>query len=110
MWRTIYVSILASALLVSGLWHIAMPSLTDYWMKNARIVRAVGILLLVLAIPCLAWRGWYFRTLLLALTVSGIWRLCFPQSSIRLQRTIYPRRIHGLLLIGGAIFVWVLRR
>ena len=32
-----------------------------------------------------------------------------PANSIRLQRTIYPRRVHGFLLIGGAIFVWALR-
>jgi hypothetical protein len=109
MWRTIYVSILASFLLVCGLWHMTMPSLTDHWMKNARIVRAVGVLLVALAVPCLAWSGWYFRTLLSALTVSGIWRLCFPQNSIRLQRTIYPRRVHGVLLIGGAIVIWTVR-
>ncbi len=78
-------------------------------MKNVRIVRAVGAVLLALSIPSLAWRGWYFRTLLLALAVSGTWRVCFPQNSIRLQRAIYPRRVHGILLIGGAIFVWALR-
>lgn len=109
MWRTIYVSVLASLLLVSGLWHVAVPSLTDRWMKNAHTIRAVGALLLALAIPCLVWRSWYFWALLVGLVASGIWRLCFPQNSIRLQRTIYPRRVHGLLLIGGAILVWVLR-
>lgn len=75
MWRTIYVFVLASFLLVSGLWHVVMPTLTDHWMKDARVVRAVGALLLALAIPWLVWPGWFFRALLLGLVVSGIWRL-----------------------------------
>jgi hypothetical protein len=78
-------------------------------MRNTRTVRLVGAVLLVLATPCFLWRGWYFWMLLLALAVSGTWRLCFPQNSIRVQRTIYPRRVHGLLLIGGAFLVWALR-
>ena len=67
------------------------------------MVRAVGALLLVLAIPSLVWRGWYFWTLFAGLTASGLWRLCFPQSSIRAQRRSYPRWVHGCLLVGGAI-------
>jgi len=107
--RTIYIAVLASFLLVSGLCHLAAPGATDRWLRNTRTVRSVGAGLLVLAIPCVLWRGWYFWTLLLALAASGIWRLCFPQSSIRAQRTLYPRRVHGLLLIGGALLVWALR-
>jgi hypothetical protein len=107
--RTIYIAVLASFLLASGLCHIAAPNSTDHWMRNARAVRSVGAVLLALAVPCVLWGGWYFRMLLLALAVSGIWRLCFPQSSIRAQRTLYPRRVHGLLLIGGALLVWALR-
>ena len=107
--RTIYIAVLASFLLVSGLCHVAAPSSADDWMRDTRTVRSVGAALLLLAIPCIVWRGWYFWTLLLALAVSGIWRLCFPQNSIRAQRTLYPRRVHGLLLIGGAFLVWALR-
>ena len=107
--RTIYIAVLASFLLVSGLCHLAVPNSTDRWLRNARTVRSVGAVLLALAIPCLFWRGWYFWMLFAALAVSGIWRLGFPQSSIRAQRTLYPRRVHGLLLIGGALLVWALR-
>jgi len=78
-------------------------------MRSARTIRWLGAALLVLAIPSVIWRGWYFWTLLLALAASGIWRLCFPHSSIRAQRTLYPRRVHGLLLTGGAFLVWALR-
>jgi hypothetical protein len=106
MSRTIYLAVLASFLLVSGLCHIAAPSATDRWLRNTR---TVGAVLLALAIPCLVWRGWYFWMLFLALAVSGIWRLGFPQSSIHAQRTLYPRRVHGLLLLGGGLLVWALR-
>jgi hypothetical protein len=109
MSKTIYISVLATFLLVSGLWHVAAPTLTEHWMSNTRVVRAVGAMLLVLALPSLVWRGWYFGALFLALALSGFWRLCFPQSSIRMQQKVYPRRTHGLLLIGGAILVWALR-
>jgi len=109
MGRTIYIAGVAGLLLVSGLCHLAAPSSTERWLRNTRTVRSVGVALLALAIPCLLWRGWYFWMLLLALTVSGIWRLCFPQHSIRVQRTLYPRRVHGLLLIAGALLVWALR-
>ena len=109
MSRTIYIAVLASFLLISGLCHLAAPSATDRWLRNPRTIRAVGTVLLVLVIPCALWRGWYFWVLFLALAVSGIWRLGFPQNSIRAQRTLYPRRVHGLLLIGGALLVWALR-
>ena len=109
MEKTIYIAVLASFLLVSGLCHIAAPGWTDQWLRNTRTVRSVGALLLALAIPCILWDGWYFRVLLLALSASGVWRLGFPQSSIRAQRTLYPRRVHGLILIGGALLVWALR-
>ena len=96
-------------LFVSGLCHIAAPVLAERWMSRAPVVRGVGMLLLVLAIPCLVWRGWYFWTLFVGLTVSGLWRLLFPQSSIRAQQRSYPRWVHGYLLVGGAILVWALR-
>jgi hypothetical protein len=78
-------------------------------MRDIRTVRTVGAVLLALATPCVLWGGWYFWMLLAALAASGIWRLCFPQHSIHAQRTLYPRRVHGLLLIAGALLVWTLR-
>jgi len=109
MSKTIYIAVLASLLLISGLCHLAAPGATDRWLKDTRTIRSVGAVLLALAIPCAFWGGWYFWTLLAALAVSGIWRLFFPQNSIRAQRTLYPRRVHGLLLVGGAVLVWALR-
>ena len=34
--------------------------LTEWWMSGVTLVGVVGALLLVLAIPCLVWRGWHF--------------------------------------------------
>jgi hypothetical protein len=109
MAETAYLWSVVGLLFVSGLWHIATPGLTERWMSNSRVVRAIGEFLLVLAIPCLVWRGWYFWTLFAGLTASGLWRFCFPQSSIRAQQWSYPRWVHGCLLVGGAILAWVLR-
>ena len=109
MAQTVYLWGMVMLLLASGLCHIAAPALTERWMSNPRVVRSVGALLLALAVPCLVWRGWYFWTLFAGLTASGWWRLCFPQNSIRAQQRIYPRWVHGCLLIGGAILMWALR-
>lgn len=107
--ETIYILAVVALLLISGVWHLAAPRLTDRWMSRKPVVRSVGALLLILALPSLAWRGWYFRILFAGLTLSGFWRLCFPQSSIRMQQRSYPRWVHGCLLTGGAILVWTLR-
>jgi hypothetical protein len=72
-------------------------------------VRFVGGVLIVLALPCLLWRGWYFWTPFGALLVSGFWRLFFPQSSIRAQQQTYPRWVHGWLLWIGAALVLLLK-
>jgi hypothetical protein len=109
MSKTIYIVVLAGFLLASGLCHLAAPGATDRWLRNPRTVRSVGAVLLALAIPCVLWGGWYFWTLFVALAASGVWRLGFPQSSIHAQQTLYPRWVHGFLLIGGALLVWALR-
>jgi hypothetical protein len=85
------------------------PRLTDRWMSREPVVRSVGALLTVLALPALLWGGWYFRVLFAGLMASGLWRLFFPANSIRLQRRTYPRWVHGCLLVGGALLVWILR-
>ena len=107
--QRIFADSLAVLLLISALWHIFRSSQTERWMSNRRTVRFVGGLLLLLAMPCLWWSGWFFRTLSFLLAISGIWRVGFPDHSIRVQRAAYPRRVHGCLLLGGAIAVWALQ-
>jgi hypothetical protein len=109
MAERVYCGSVAGLLVLSGICHIVAPVVMEPWMSRVIVVRAVGALLLVLAIPCLVWRGWYFWTLFAGLAVSGVWRLVFPQSSIRAQQRSYPRWVHGCLLVGGAILVLALR-
>ena len=78
-------------------------------MSNRLTVRLIGALLLILAAPCLWWSGWFFKTLFALLAISGIWRLCFPENSIRTQQKSYPRWVHGLLMLCGAIAIWTLK-
>jgi hypothetical protein len=107
--KNIYCWSIAGFLLLSGLFHLAAPRLTERWMSRTPVIRAIGVILVLLAIPCLIWRGWYFWTLGAALALSGLWRACFPESSIRAQQKSYPRWVHGCLLIGGALLVWALQ-
>jgi hypothetical protein len=75
----------AALLLLPAVCHLFFASRTTYWMTKPGVVRFVGGCLLLLALPCLWWRGWYFWTLFDALVISGAWRLCFPHHSIRAQ-------------------------
>jgi hypothetical protein len=109
MSQTIYIYGIAAFLLISALIHFCLPSQTSHWLGNPRIARGIGALLVLLAIPCALWRGWYFWTLFAALLVSGTWRLCFPHHSIRAQEKSYPRWVHGRLLLAGSILVWTLQ-
>jgi hypothetical protein len=109
MTQTVYVSLIAGLLLLSGAWHLAVPRLTESWMSRVPAVRLTGVILIVLGGVSLYWSGWYFRALCLGLLVSGFWRLTFPQNSIHMQQRLYSRRVHGCLLVGGAILVWSLR-
>lgn len=108
MQELIYVNAVAVFFLLSGLAHILRPVQTEKWMSNRKVVRLVGACLVLFALPCFLWRGWFFRTLFVLLLISGVWRLCFPKHSIRSQQRVYPRRVHALLLIGGALLIWAL--
>jgi len=109
MIESIYVGSITGLLLLSALSHIFLQSQTRRWMTQPNLVRAVGARLLLLSLPCLWWRAWYFLALFAALVISGVWRFFFPQSSIRAQERTYPRWVHGCLLLGGAIAVWAVR-
>jgi hypothetical protein len=107
--ESIYVSSLAGLLLISAVAHFLLPSQVAKWLRNPVLIRFVGAFLLLLALPCLWWRGWYFWTLFGTLVISGVWRLFFPHHSIHAQETTYPRWVHGCLLFGCAVAVWALR-
>jgi hypothetical protein len=104
-----FANFVAVLLLIFAIAHIFFSKTTDAWMSKPGVVRVVGALLLALALIFLFGRGWFYWTLAAALAVSGVWRLCFPRHSIRTQQSSYPRWVHGCLLLGAAILVWVLR-
>jgi uncharacterized membrane protein SirB2 len=98
MFKTIYLSIVVVVLLLSGVWHIAAPQLTERWISRANGIRLFGALLLELSI-------W---VLFAGLTISGVLRLCFPQSSLRTVFPTYPNWVQTCLLLEGAALMWVL--
>jgi hypothetical protein len=73
-------------------------------MSDPKHVRAAGAVLLTMIIPSIA-LGLYALASLLG--VLGLLRLLAPERSIRLQR-IYPRRVHGLLLLVAAAGSWLI--
>jgi len=107
--RTLLADSLALFLFISAYWHIRRPVQTEQWMSNPSVIRMVGGFLVLIGIPCLFWRGWFFGTLAILLIISGVWRLGFPQHSIRFQRRAYPRWVHGCLLLAGAIAILLLK-
>jgi uncharacterized protein YjeT (DUF2065 family) len=108
MQQTIYTNAIAAVLLLSGLLHIFRPQQTGRWLSNPKRIRIVGAVLLLAALPCLFWRGWFFWTVFALLIVSGVWRLFFPQHSIRSQQRVYPRWVHGCVMLAGAFAIWTL--
>lgn len=97
---------IVAVLLLSGIVHLAAPRLTERCLSRPPIIRWTGALLVLLSMPCMLWRGWYFWLLFLGLLASGLWRLLFPHHSIRAQQRSYSRRVHGCLLIVGALVIW----
>jgi hypothetical protein len=94
-------------MLLSGLVHLVFPQETEKRMSCPRNVRGVGAILLALIVPAAAW-GFY--TLAVLLAAFGLPRLIAPDRSIRLQQRLYPRRVHGALLVIGAAGLWIASR
>ena len=83
------------------------PDETEKHMSAARNVRIVGEILLALIAPALL-VGFHILAVLFAL--FGVPRLLTPLRSIRLQQRLYPRRVHGALLIMSAAGLWIVAR
>jgi len=108
MAKTMFSDSIAGLLLLSAFAHLFMPRATDSWMSKPAAIRLTGAILLLLALVGLQWHGWFFWTLSASLAASGAWRLCFPHHSIRTQQRLYPRWVHGCLLLAGSVAVWAL--
>ena len=93
-------------MLLSGFLHLFRPDDAEKHMSCPRNVRIVGAILLGLVLPAAMW-GFYVLAVLLAL--FGLPRLVTPARSIRLQQ-LYSRRVHGVLLLMGAVGLWIVSR
>ncbi len=88
-----------------ALFHLIAPAWTERVMSQPKYVRGVGAALLATVVPAVA-LGLYVLGFLLGM--FGLPRLASPERSIRLQQRLYPRRVHGLLLLAAAAGLWML--
>ena len=94
-------------MLLSGFLHLFLPGETEKHMSCPRNVRIVGAILLALVLPATVW-GFYVLAVLFV--IFGLPRLFAPGHSICLQQRSYPRRVHGVLLMMGAVGLWIAAR
>jgi hypothetical protein len=105
---SLFVIAYSAGLSAVGVWHIAAGDQTERLFAQPRLVRPVGALLLALAVPCVLWRGVYFDVMAVVFGASGVMRLFTPSWNIRLQKGLYPRRVHGWIMLTGGAVSWLL--
>lgn len=103
--RIIFLRLLSAGLLISALFHLLVPAWTERLMSQPRHVRCVGAVLLAMMVQSVS-LGLYLLALLL--TIFGLPRVVSPEGSIRLQQRLYPRRVHGVLLLAAAASLWLI--
>jgi len=105
--KSLFIPLVCLGMLLSGLLHLFLPGETEKHMSCPRNVRIVGAILLALVLPAAVW-GFYVLAALFV--IFGLPRLFAPRGSIRLQQRSYPRRVHGVLLMMGAVGLWIVSR
>jgi hypothetical protein len=105
--KSFFIPLVCLGMLLSGLLHLFLPGETEKHMSCPRNVRVVGGILLALVLPATIW-GFYVLAVLFV--IFGLPRLFAPGRSIRLQQRSYPRRVHGVLLMMGAVGLWIVSR
>jgi hypothetical protein len=105
--KSLFIPLVCLGMLVSGLLHLFLPEETEKHMSYPRNVRIVGAILLGLVLPATV-LGFYVLAILFV--IFGLPRLFAPGRSIRLQQLSYPRRVHGVLLVMGAVGLWIISR
>ena len=105
--KSFFIPLVCLGMVLSGLVHLLFPDETEKRMSRSRNVRVVGAILLALILPAVVW-GFHILAALFA--IFGLPRLFAPDRSIRLQQRLYPRRVHGLLLMMGAAGLWIASR
>jgi hypothetical protein len=104
--KSFFIPLVCLGLLLSGLVHLFFPDETEKLMSCSRNVRIVGAVLLALILPAIVWT---FYILAVLFAIFGLTRLLAPDRSVRLQR-LYPRRVHGVLLMMAAAGLWIASR
>ena len=105
--KSFFIPLVSVGMLLSGLAHLFLPDETEKYMSRPGNVRIVGAILLALVLPATLW-GFYVVAVLFV--IFGLPRLLAPRQSIRLQQRSYPRRVHGVLLMIGAVGLWIVSR
>jgi len=108
--QDLYVATCAIGLFAVGMWHVVQGEATERMFQKRRNVQLLGVVLLVLALPCALWRGAFFSAFGTALGLSGALRLCMPAWNIRMQKKAYPRWVHGWIMMAGAVGSWLIFR
>lgn len=102
--KSSFIPLVCLGLLLSGLLHLFLPNETEKYMSRPANVRLAGGTLLALVVPATLWG---FHVLAVLFVIFGLPRLVAPRHSIRLQQRSYPRRVHGVLLVMGAVGLWI---
>jgi len=105
---TLFVTACSAGLLAIGIWHLVSGAATERLFAKAANVRIAGAGLLLLSLPCLLWRGWYFWSLAVLLGASGGLRLFAAERNIRLQKGLYSRRVHGSIMSSAGVAMWLI--
>jgi hypothetical protein len=109
--QPLYVGVCSAGLAIVGLWHLVAGSATERIFHEPGPVRLVGAALLALALPCLLWLDRiYFDVMGVVLAASGAMRLLTPGLNIRVQKGLYPRWVHGWIMLTGGVVSWLLYR
>lgn len=105
--KSFFIPLVCLGLLLSGCVHLVFPEEAEKRMSCSTNVRIVGATLLALTLLAVIWE---FYILAVLLAIFGLPRLFTPDRSIRLQQRLYPRRVHGVLLLMGAAGLWAAYR
>jgi len=100
----LYFYFLSFLFLLSAFFQLLSRTIVEGALGKTKNIRIIGLMLILVGGVGFAFDDMAARIAGLLIVLSGIWRLGFPNSSIKYQQTAYPRWVHGILLfLGGVI-------
>jgi hypothetical protein len=105
--KLLLLRILSGCLFLSALSHLLFPGQTERIMSRERNVRFAGGILFAFAAAFAMARLYIIAAALLLFAFPRAFR---PNGSIRLQQRLYSRRVHGAVLLAGALLVLLASR